>query len=301
MGKNADFTETFKMKTIGIDIGGTWLRAALIDREGAEPKILRMPTERQRPAEHIVENLVALVTGLTIDTGVEIAGIGIGVPTTFDAEGRLDPCPNLPMMAHYPLQQVLHDRLKLPVWMQNDAQCFALGEWRFGVGKGQAISVLAGITLGTGLGLGIVIDGKPFRGAHGRAGEIWLAPADIADNAEAPRHIEALVSGTAIEDHYAQHTGLRLTAEEIASQTDRQAHARTVYESFGSSLKNVLLWVADLLDPEIIVLGGSVTRSHTHFYETVAAGMKTRKSRVVISDLGDLAALYGAAMPGNFD
>ena len=98
--------------------------------------------------------------------------------------------------------------------MENDAQCFALGEWYYGAAKGAGL--LAGITLGTGLGLGIVVNGKLLRGAHGRAGEIWCSPANIEDCGKHSRNIESFVSGPALEEAYERKTGQHLQADKIA-------------------------------------------------------------------------------------
>ena len=179
--------------------------------------------------------------------------------------------------------------------MENDARCFALGEWYYGGGK--EAELLVGITLGTGLGLGIVVNGKLLRGAHARAGEIWCSPANIEDCGEHPRNIESFASGTAIEEAYERKTGQRLQADEIALLvTQGEKTARLVFESFGQCLKNILLWISNMLDPDVIVFGGSVSESLVYVQEIIAPIMEDRELKLLKSNLGDLAALYGAAM-----
>jgi predicted NBD/HSP70 family sugar kinase len=283
------------MKAIGIDLGGTWIRAALVGEGGETGEILRKPTQRNRPPEAIIEDIITLITTLEASIEERIVGIGLGVPTTFDLEGHLDPCPNLPTMGYFPIKQGLYRRVGRPIFMENDAQCFALGEWFYGIAKGAKL--LAGITLGTGLGLGIVVNGKLLRGAHGRAGEIWCSPTNIENYREHPKNIESFVSGTAIEDAYERETGQHLQADKIAllmKQGDQTA--RLVFERFGHSLKNILLWIANMLDPDIIVFGGSVSESLVDVQEIIAPIMEERNVQLVKSNLGDLAALYGAAM-----
>lgn len=284
-----------KMKAISVDMGATWIRTTVVDRDEGVQKILKRPTQAERSPEAIVEDLVALVTQVVKQGKKGITGIGIGVPTTFDENGCLDPSPNIATLAHYPLQDVLRRHFDLPLYFENDAQCFALGEWGYGAGK-QA-EVLAVLTLGTGIGLGIVINGKLFRGAHGRAGEIWWAPTHLGDSEDPPNNVESVVSGFGITEVYEQQTGMRLKAEEIARQADEQhVAAQSVFGSFGIALRNVIFWIAAMLDPDIIVLGGSVLKSSAHFYERVATGIEAHKITLAMSELGELAPLYGAAM-----
>ena len=283
------------MKAIGIDLGGTWIRAALVEKGGDAGEILRKPTQRNRPAEAIIKDIVALITQLEGSTEEAIVGIGLGVPTTFDQDGHLDPCPNLPTLGNFPMRNTLRFRVGSSIFMENDAQCFALGEWYYGAGK--EAKLLAGITLGTGLGLGIVVNGKLLRGAHARAGEIWCSPANIEDFGEYPRNIESFASGTAIEEVYERKTGQHLQADKIALLMEQgDETARLVFELFGHSLKNILLWISNMLDPDIIVFGGSVSESLVYVQEIIAPIMEARKVKLVKSNLGDLAALYGAAM-----
>jgi glucokinase len=282
------------MQAIAVDLGGTWMRAALVDQAGGPCEILRTPTQPQRAPQAIVDDLAALIETCQAQASSPIQGLGLGVPTTFDAEGYLDPCPNLPTLGRYPLRETLARRCQTPVALQNDAQCFALGEWQFGTGRGT--QVLAGVTLGTGLGLGLVINGKAFRGAHGRAGEIWNAPARLVEPHTPFENIEAWVSGTGIEQAYARQAGRSLSAAEIARQAEQENPlACAVFDTFGRALRNVVLWIAALFDPEVIVLGGAVIRSLPHFYQPFAAGLSAQGIRVLPSELGESAALYGAA------
>jgi predicted NBD/HSP70 family sugar kinase len=280
------------MKAIGVDLGGTWIRTALIGRGRDAGDILRLPTQRNRPPDVIIGDIVSLIRRLEGSTRGEIVGIGLGVPTTFDQDGHLTPCLNLPTMGGFPFIDALRKYIDYPIFMENDAQCFALGEWYYGIGKDAG--VLVGITLGTGLGLGIVIDGKLLRGAHGNAGEIWCSPANIAT--EDSGNIESFASGTAIEELYERQTGRRLAAHEIAQLVEQgDEMARTVFEGFGTSLKNILFWIINMLDPDVIVLGGSVSESLAYIEKDIASVMKSREVTVVTSALGELAALYGAA------
>ena len=283
------------MRVIGVDIGGTWMRAAAVHHDGDIGGMLRAPTERMRQPQDIIDSIVLLISQVDLTLEGKVSAVGIGVPTTIDEQGCLDPCPNLPTMTAYPLASVLRDRLSKPVFIENDASCFALGEWRFGAGRGAVL--LVGITLGTGIGLGIVVNDQILRGAHGRAGEIWRSPANL-ESFEMPfRNVEACVSGSALEDLYVSTTGVRLTGDQIARLAEQgELSARLAFEHLGRVLGNTVLWISDLLDPDVVVLGGAVAASFRHFADPVAAVLYNRPIKVVISELGDSAALYGAAM-----
>jgi glucokinase len=283
------------VRIIGVDIGGTWMRAAAVHYGVDIGGMLRAPTDRMRQPQDIVDSLVSLISQVDLTLEDKASAVGIGVPTTIDEQGCLDPCPNLPTMTAYPLASVLRDRLSKPVFIENDASCFALGEWRFGAGRGAAL--LVGITLGTGIGLGIVVGDRVLRGAHGRAGEIWRSPANL-ESFEIPfRNVEACVSGSALEDLYVSTTGVRLTGDQIARLADEgEPTARLAFGHFGRVLGNTVLWISDLLDPDVVVLGGAAVASFRHFAGPMAAVLDSRPIRVVTSELGDNAALYGAAM-----
>jgi predicted NBD/HSP70 family sugar kinase len=283
------------LQVIGVDIGGTWMRAAVVHSGGDIGDVLRVPTARGRRAQKIVDDVVSLISRVGLTAEAEVSAVGIGVPTTVDERSRLDPCPNLPTMAAYPLASTLANRLGKPVFIENDASCFALGEWRFGAGRGA--NLLVGITLGTGIGLGVVVGGRLLRGAHGRAGEIWRSPANVECGEASFRNVEACVSGSALEDFYASATGVRLAGDQIARLADENDRpARLAFERLGRALENTLLWLSDLLDPDVIVLGGAVVASFRHFEDPVMGALRDRPGKLVTSELGDSAALYGAAM-----
>ena len=271
------------------------MRAALVRRDGTIGEVLRVPTVRLRGAGEIVDDLVSLISRLGSADAGGLPSVGIGVPTTFDERGRLDPSPNLPTMTGYPLRSALEDRLQRRVAVENDASCFALGEWRFGAGRGA--TVLVGITLGTGIGVGIVAGGQLLRGAHGEAGEICRSPVNLEDFEHPFRNVEDCVCGTALQNAYASATGTRLGGVRIAALAEQgDPAARAAFEVMGKILANTVLWIADLLDPDVIVLGGSVSASLPFFAAAMGTIFRDRQINLVRSELGDRAALYGAAM-----
>jgi len=275
---------------VGVDIGGTWIRAAVIRSDGVLEDVVRTPTGRERPADEVVGDIVATIE--RADAGS--LPVGVGAPTTLDSRGRLEPCPNLPTLVGLPLGELLAERLGRDVVTENDAACFALGEWRHGAGRGA--SLLVGVTLGTGIGVGIVLEGRLVRGAHGRSGEIWHSPVDLRCDAGSCPHVEALVSGVALESAYAQHAPTPLPGPAIAALAQRgDRPAQKAFESLGAALGGVLIWISDLLDPDVIVLGGSVSDSWDLIEPAVIRRLGERPLRLVVSELGQRAALQGAA------
>jgi glucokinase len=277
-----------------VDLGGTWMRAALVSAGGAVGPIVRRPTEAARPQSQIIDDLLRLLAEVREARAGEapIAGAAIGIATVLDREGRILPCPNLPTLGGLELGRHVQSRLGLPVTVSNDASCFTVGEWWMGAARGAWN--LCGVTLGTGIGLGLVINGQVYRGSHGFAGEIWNTPMEGS-------FLEAQVCAGAIERSYQSVSGTALSGDEIAALADLgDAQARETFADFGRTLGAVISFLVNTLDPEVVVFGGSISRSFDHFRqplaEVVAAsttqGGRTRLER---SALGDSASLLGAA------
>lgn len=278
-----------------VDLGGTWIRAALVSPAGVCGEIARRPTQPTRRPEEVMADVVAAVEEARRTSGPDaagVAGIGVGVATVIEPDGRLVSCPTLASLGGLDLGGDLQQRSGLPVGVWNDASCFAVGEWWMGAGKGAAS--LCGITLGTGIGLGIVIGGRLHRGSHGYAGEVWSTPTGGGV-------LEDHVSAGAIARSYQRLSGEEVTAEEVASRAAAgDAHAVGAFAEFGEALGAAVSFIANVLDPEVIVFGGSVSRSFELFREPLAdvvasattAGGRLRLER---SALGDVAALLGAA------
>jgi len=282
-------------QVVAADIGGTWMRAAAVSSEGICGPIVRRPTEATRPREEIVTDLLAVVEEAERQAQIErsaVAGLGVGVATVLDQEGRLTTVPNLGNLGGMNLRGYLHETRGLPVVVHNDASCFAVGEWWKGAGKGSRN--LCAITLGTGLGIGLVIEGRLYEGSHGYAGEIWTTPMEGT-------FLENLVRAGAIERHYEGLSGRRLTGVEVAGLADDgEAHALSAFAEFGRSLGVVVSFIVNLLDPDVVVFGGAISRSARHFMPRVREALLTTtttrdRARLEVSALGETAALLGAA------
>ena len=283
---------------IGIDLGGTKTCGVLVDGGGriiGDP--LETPTNRQRPPHDILNTVVAMIEGLLGDSGrrqLDVEGVGLGIPTTLDESGRMAACPNLPTMTGFSLGQELEQRLRRRVSLENDANCLAYGEWRTGVGKGAKI--LCGITLGTCFGLGTVIDGRIHRGSHGEAGEIGTSPYRQG------QCVEDVASGLGIEAYYKQVTGQSFDARTIASLAQEGDDvAIKAWRTFGKAVGFELSYVVNVLDPEIVVMGGSIAAA-SNLFEGPMRGILKRNAysyqrlRVTHASLGKFGGAVGAAL-----
>jgi len=156
---------------IGIDIGGTTIVAARFSESEMLDRT-EVPTGADRPAEEIMESLFEAIDKVMTD---EVVGIGIGMPGFMDSlTGEILQINNIPSFNGFSVKQAVENRFNLPTFQNNDANCFALGEAWFGAGKGY--NNLVGVTLGTGLGGGIILDRKIHTGLMGGAGELGCVP-----------------------------------------------------------------------------------------------------------------------------
>ena len=280
-------------RRVGVDVGGTKICGVVVDREGkimCGPVV--RPTGRQRPPEEIVETIVATVRSLMDAAASD--GIGLGLPTTLDAGGGMVPCPNLPTMGGVRIRQELESRLGSAVVLANDANCFAYGEWGAGAGKG--VDICCGVTLGTGFGMGVVVDGRIYRGSHRNAGEIWCAP--FRDG----RKVEEIVSGPGVAASYQERTGVAADASEVARRARAGDEvAAAVWQEFGEALGFALSYAVNVLDPGVVVIGGSMAAARDVFGGAMQAVLERhvydyQSVKLVPAALGGFAGAVGAAL-----
>ena len=245
------------MNFIGVDIGGTKIEAAQISNH----KILQLLSVKTNSAGSESE-VVSQVTKL-IDQVVDknTKSIGVAVPAIVDLEqGIVLETVNIPSWKKVPLKKILEQKYKIPVFINNDANCFALGEKHFGAGRNFKNMVV--ITIGTGLGAGIIINDKLYVGHNCGAGE-------FGEVVFKDHNFEYYCSGKFFQQEY------KLNGEELlkrAKQGDKKA--LTIFSAFGEHVGKMLALVVHTYDPELIILGGSVSKSFPYFERSMKESLK---------------------------
>jgi len=289
---------------IGIDLGGTKIEGVVLDAEGRELYRRRIPTEREHGYRHILhriklvhDELANLVAGPTT--------FGIGTPGAISPRTGLLKNSNTVCMNGQPVKADLEQLLGRPIEIQNDANCFALAEARLGAGRGKTL--VFGIIIGTGCGGGIVHHGEVRTGPQAIAGE-WghmsmdpLGPLCYCGNRGC---VETYISGGGLEKRYAEKHGIHRPLKEVeaaffAGEPQALAFMREFFDHFGRALANLI----DLLDPDIVVLGGGVSNFSALYTEGVAQVQKyvftdELETPIVRHQLGDSAGVFGAALVG---
>jgi glucokinase len=238
-------------RVIGIDLGATNIRGAVVSGRGAEvganslSDIVSVRIHSDGAVEEVLEDIYAVVDAL-MEPG--IAGIGIGVPSVVDVEeGIVYDVQYIPSWVEVPLKRLLEAKYRLPVFVNNDANCFAVGEYYFG--KGRGISSMVGMTIGTGLGCGIVVFGSLYAGRNCGAGEIGLLPYE-------GRVLEHYASGSFFRN---VHGVDGVEVFEAAGRGD--VRALELYSELGRHVGQAIKAVIYAYDPELCVLGGSVSQA----------------------------------------
>ncbi len=253
------------MHALGIDLGGTKTEAVLLSAQGAELWRCRVPT----PAGDYAATL-AMIEGLVMQARQQGGGpcsVGLGTPGSQTPEGRMKNA-NSQCLNGRPLQQDLERLLGHPVRIANDANCLALSEATDGAGAGA--EVVFAVILGTGTGAGIAVHGRVLSGPNGLAGEWGHNPLPWADPVEDPVYdcycgrrgcIETLLSGPGLARAHRDQGGAALSAEQIAAAAARgdPACAATL-QRYAARLARALAGVINLLDPDVIVLAGGLSK-----------------------------------------
>jgi glucokinase len=280
----------------GIDLGGTQVRVAVARDDGRIVATTRNRTAALGTPRRVAEWASDQITRLS--EGEAVRGVGIGAPGPTDPlRGVLVNPPNLPGWQNVPLAAMLRELLGCPAHLENDANLAGLGEFHHGAGRGTRTMVY--ITWSTGVGAGLILDGRLFSGAHGAAGEVGhmiLDPHGPLDTCGQHGCVEAFCGGNAL----ARATGE--SARELFDQAangdgDAAARVREAATYMGYALINV----ANLFDPEVIVMGGGVTRSWRQVAPVMEQVLRSspfikprRRPRLRRASLGDRAGQVGA-------
>ena len=289
---------------IGIDLGGTKIEGIVLDPDGSEIIRKRIPTEREYGYQHILNRLKSLHDELAATVNGSTT-FGIGTPGAISPRTGLLKNSNTTCLNGQPVKADLEKLLGRKIEIQNDANCFALAEALLGAGRGKKL--VFGIIMGTGCGGGIVYKGEVFTGAQAIAGE-W---GHMSIDPRGPRCycgqlgcVETFISGGGLENRYAEKFGGHQSFQEIerdffAGDTKAVGFMREFFDRFGRALANLI----DILDPDIVVIGGGVSNFKAIYSDGVAAVRKyvftdELETSIVPNQLGDSAGVLGAALVG---
>jgi glucokinase len=294
---------------LALDIGGTKLAAGVVHGDGGIASFLVEPSEAEHGPERTLERLFDLGRRAVAESGVawaRIGGVGIGCGGPLDPErGILIAPPHLPGWRDVPVAALARRAFERPVTLENDATAAAAGEHAWGAGAGTRNMVY--LTISTGVGGGVVIDGRLYRGAMGNGGELGHVTVDWHGR---PCHgcgrrgcLEAYVSGTSISER-AREAGLAaVTATEVAAAArDGDPVATAVWDETVEALACGLTSIVNLFEPQLVVLGGGVIRTGEQLLGPVrervrasAMGPASRAADIVASAFGDRVGVAGAA------
>lgn len=269
---------------LGMDLGATNIRGGLV-REKEIISMKEKPIRSGGTVEDVLEDIFFIADSL-INPGV--AGIGIGVPSVVDVEkGIVYDVQYIPSWKEVALKEVMEERYHIPVFVNNDANCFALGEFYFGKGVGSEHMI--GLTIGTGIGAGIIINRRLYSGPNCGAGEFGTI--DYLDHC-----YEYYASGQFFENVY--HTNGQLVFE-LAARGDKRA--LEWYAEMGSHLGKTIKMILYTYDPPLIIFGGSVRHAYPFFKKAMWDEIRTfayprslDKLRIELSDLQN-SGILGAA------
>ncbi len=308
---------------VGIDLGGTYIKLAVLDERLALVAQDRVPTPADRGPEAVIEAMAGGAEALLRRAGVareDVAGVGIGSPGPLDLEaGVVIGMPNIPGFDHVPIRDRLARRLDLPAVLENDANAAALAEFLVGAARGVRDMVL--LTLGTGIGGGIVLDGQLVHGAHGLGGEIGhmiVAPGGRPCGCGQRGCLERYASATYLARHARQliEQEGRASALSVVLAEKGDIDARDVVTAAGGGdalaaevwseaiehLAVACVSLARVLDPELILLGGGMAKAGEALLEPLRGRfgdlhwkLAETRTRLALASLGNDAGVIGAA------
>jgi glucokinase len=277
---------------LGCDLGGTSLRVGAVSATGELlGDVLSVPTGRDFGPEQLqaqMETLTHRVRRTLSDS--QWRGVGFGTAGVIHDDGPLTHADNLPRLCGHSLRTLLEETLGCPVIVENDARCFVLAETRFGAVRG--CKNVCGATLGTGVGSGLMINGKLLRGVSSQAGEVCHVPYK-------GRHLEYFLSVDGLMRAFAEAGGTpegQDGAGLAALARSGSAPALAAWLAYGEDVAALCEMVIALVEPEAIVLGGSLAQAHDLFGDVITSRLGARHTRVVYAQLGPKAGVIGAAV-----
>lgn len=271
---------------IGIDLGATNVRAAKV----TNGKIIQLESERIKRGNSpdVLVNQMKRLIGNVTDTNVE--GIGVGVPSVVDVKkGIVYDVVNIPEWKEVPLKSILEDEFDISTTVNNDANCFALGEKYFGKGKG--FNSVVGLILGTGFAAGLVLNGKLYAGRNCGAGEVGMLP-----------YLDSIYEHYCCSQYFDRHHN-RDGKEVFEKAEAGDQEALEIFNSFGTHVGKGIQAVMYAYDPEVIVFGGSVRNAYPYFKDSMWESLQDfgfpnnlKSLNIEISEIDNIAILGAAAI-----
>ncbi len=265
-------------KYIGIDLGGTNVRVALVSHEGEILEELKQPSQPDKGPEVVLGKVLSMIDSL--EQKDQAVAAGLGIPGPVDQQtGSIGIATNLVGFEHFPVVKYLEERLNIPVYMDNDANVAGLAEAVVGAGKGEKIVYY--ITHSTGIGGALVVDGNVVSGRYGYAGEV----ANIIVDKNCPK-LNDLNAGAV--ENWASGTGMVWQAQkEISPEIDsaltifnlaQDGHetAQKIIDEMIIDFATMLSIIAHVVEPYVFVIGGGVSKSHEHYLDRVIEEFKKR-------------------------
>lgn len=271
---------------IGVDLGGTNVRAGLVV-DGRLLDVRSVAVRGQGSEGDVLEDMFSAIDPILRN---DVAGIGAGVPSVIDLKtGTVYDVQNIRAWKKVPLKARLEERYRLPAYVNNDANCFAAGEKYFG--KARPYDHAVGLIVGTGLGAGIIANGRLYSGAGCGAGEFGMLPYLDAN-------FEAYASGQFFERVHGT------SGRDLAGRAERgDGRALEIFAEFGVHVGEAVKAICYAVDPEVIVLGGSVSKSLRFFhdslwriFQTYAYSLARERLRIEVSETENIAILGAAAL-----
>jgi glucokinase len=306
---------------LGLDVGGTKLAAGVVTGVGRVLSNVAEPSRASEGPDAMIARHLELGRRAVAEAGIdwaaiEAVGIACGGPLDPDT-GVIQSPPNLPGWDDVPLVELVSAALERPTAVDNDATAGAIAEWWFGAGRTRGVENLVYLTISTGVGGGLILDGRVYRGAAGNAGELGHLTVDyLGRPCGCGRRgcLEAYASGTNIaararealaagDEASSLRTLDAVTARDVArAAADGDAVARRIWDETTAILASAVANILDVFNPELVVLGGGVTRAGDQLVVPVRAGALAmampparRSADVVLAELGDQLGVVSAA------
>lgn len=278
---------TEKGSLIGVDLGGTKVAAGRIDEGELSNTAYQLIPAKSNNPDDIINVVIEVIDQLFDET---VLGIGIGIPGLVDREdGIVNDVQNIPSWKEVHLKDILESRFEVPVYLDNDANCFALGEARFGMGKG--VDDFVGLTLGTGMGGGIIKEGFLLPDAHCSSGEFG----NIS-------YLDTIYEDYCSGKFFMKQYGLK-GEEMAAAAAEGDRLALKAFEEFGIHLANAIKTIKLSVDPKKVIIGGSVAKAGKYFETSMWKSLldfpfprAMRDFEVNFSDVKNIAILGAASL-----